>query len=215
MLKVGSYYGQFNQWNWEEWGWQTYCDLLWYVKAGCNKPRFELLAPANLNVGGRLVAVEKLSKNVVSIRAMGGHSQLSVDPVQMGRVKITHEMFPQLYHVTYWANIDSIYDIGLRPGGLDKKKHGIQEVFFSCESQAGWNLDDNDRYYAACNNSQSNPTTLPARVGLPIQKGRFDPLRRHQASRGMRSRILAKRFICDSSKQTYTTELFYLLTSKT
>ncbi len=70
---------------------------------------------------GDLIALEKLSQNVVSIRAMGGHSQLGVDPAQMGRVKITHEMFPQLYHVTYCTNIDSIYDIGLRPGGLNKK----------------------------------------------------------------------------------------------
>ena len=52
MMKAGDYYEQFNQWNWDEWGWQTYCDLLWYVEAGCNKPRFELLAPANLNAGG-------------------------------------------------------------------------------------------------------------------------------------------------------------------
>ena len=105
--------------------WGTYCDLLWYVRAGCNKPRFELLAPAYLNAGGNLDALEKFSQHDVSIRAMGGHSNLSVNPAEMGRVKITHEMFPQLYHVTYWTNINSIYDIGLRPGGLvgtaDKK----------------------------------------------------------------------------------------------
>ena len=94
---------------------------------------------------------------------MGGHSQLSVDPAHMGRVKFTHEMFPQLYHVTYWTNIDSIYDIGLRPGGLDR--NGRQEVFFSCESQAGWNHETNEIYYAACNAISSRPTGLPVHVG--------------------------------------------------
>ena len=121
MMKVGDYPRQFNHNNYDEWGWQTYSDLLWYVKAGCNKPRFELLAPANCSAGGHLDALVYTGQNVVAIRAIGGHSKLSIDPAQMNRVKVTHETFPRLYHVTYWSNIDSIYDIGLRPGGLDKK----------------------------------------------------------------------------------------------
>ena len=100
---------------------------------------------------------------------MGGHSNLSVNPAEMGRVNITHKMCPQLYHVTYRRNIDSIYDIGLRPGGLDR--NGRREVFFSCELQAGWNHETNEIYYAACNNSHSIPTSLPARVGYPYKKG--------------------------------------------
>ena len=44
MLKAGSH-GQFTRDNSDKWLWKTYCDLLWYVRAGCNKPRFELLAP--------------------------------------------------------------------------------------------------------------------------------------------------------------------------
>ena len=76
--------GQFNKENSDKWLWKTYCDLIWYVRAGCNKPRYELLAPAYLNAGGDLVALEKYSQNVVAIRAMGGHSDLMVDPEEMG-----------------------------------------------------------------------------------------------------------------------------------
>ena len=60
MLKAGSH-GQFTRDNSDKWLWKTYCDLLWYVRAGCNKPRFELLAPAYLNAGGNLDALEKHS----------------------------------------------------------------------------------------------------------------------------------------------------------
>ena len=45
MLKTGSR-GQFTRHNTKEWLWKTYCDLIWYVRRGCNKPRFEMLAPA-------------------------------------------------------------------------------------------------------------------------------------------------------------------------
>ena len=169
MMKVGDYYRQFNHENYDEWGWQSYSDLLWYVKAGCNKPRFELLAPPNCSAGGHLDALVHLSRsqNVVAIRAMGGHSKFSVDPAQMSRAKVTHETFPRLYHVTYWSNIDSIYDIGLRPGGLGK--NGRQESFFSCKSQA--DPEAQKEYYTACNNSQRNKSSLPAHVGYPYDKG--------------------------------------------
>ena len=110
-----------------------------------------------------------LGQNVVSIRAMGGHSKSGIDPAQMSRAKVTHETFPRLYHVTYWSNIDSIYDIGLRPGGLDRNDR--QETFFSCKSQAGGNPDDQEKYYTACNNSQRNKSSLPAHVGYPYHKG--------------------------------------------
>ena len=99
MLRSG-HRGQFTRGNSEAWLCKTYCELIYYVRAGCNKPRFEMLAPANLDAGGDLVALEKYSKHVVAIRAMGGHSNLRVNPEEMGRVKITHETCPRLFHVT-------------------------------------------------------------------------------------------------------------------
>ena len=168
MLKTGSR-GQFTRHNTKEWLWETYCDLIWYVRRGCNKPRFEMLAPAYLDAGGNLFALEKYSQNVVAIRAMGGHSDLSVDPEEMGRVRITHETCPRLFHVTYWRNIKSIFDTGLRPGGLET--NGRKEVFFSCKSQAGWNEKSNELYTAACAALISNPTGQPVLVGYPYKKG--------------------------------------------
>ena len=120
---------QFTRRNSDKWLWRTWCELIYYVRAGCNKPRFQILAPANLDAGGNLVALEKYSQHVVAIRAVGGHSNLRVDPEEMGIVKITHETCPQLFHVTYKSNIPSLVNTGLRPGGLDP--NGRKEVFFS------------------------------------------------------------------------------------
>ena len=126
MFKAG-YRGQYTRNNTKEWMWNTYCGLIWYVRRGCDKPRFAILAPANLDARGNLVALEKYSQHVVAIRAMGGHSDLQVDPEEMGRVKITHETCPRLLRVTYWRNINSIFDTGLKPGGLDP--NGRKEFF--------------------------------------------------------------------------------------
>ena len=109
MLKAG-YRGQYTRNNTKEWLWNNYCDLIWYVRRGCDKPRFEILAPADLDAGGNLDALYKYSQHVVAIRAMGGHSDLQVNPEEMGRVKITHETCPRLFHGTYWRYIDSIFD---------------------------------------------------------------------------------------------------------
>jgi hypothetical protein len=98
----------------------------------------------------------------------------------MNRVKVTHQTLPRLYHVTNWTEIDSVYDIGLRPGGLDK--NGRQESFFSCQSQAaGRNPEAQKKiwdYYAACNNfyyltgnNQGNPSALPGHVGYQYDTG--------------------------------------------
>jgi len=99
--------------------WQTWAELIFYLRSGCDKPRYQILAPANLDAGGDLVALEKYSQHVVAIRAVGGHSYLRVDPAEMGRVKVTHETCPQLFHVTYRNNIPSLNKTGLRPGGLN------------------------------------------------------------------------------------------------
>jgi len=37
----------------------------------------------------------------------------------MERVKIAHETCPRLFHVTYQRNTTSIFEKGLKPGGLD------------------------------------------------------------------------------------------------
>jgi hypothetical protein len=161
MLKAG-YRGQYTRNNTKEWSWNNYCDLIWYVRRGCDKPRFEILAPADLDAGGNLVALYKYSQHVVAIRAMGGHSDLQVDPEEMGRVKITHETCPKLFHVTFWRYIDSIFDKGLKAGGPDP--NGRKEVFFNCKSQAG--LDEKES-----NELTSNPTGQPVRVGYPFKKG--------------------------------------------
>ena len=81
--------------------------------------------------------------------------------------------------MTNWTEIDSIYDKGLRPGGLDKD--GRKESFFRCKSQAAGGDPEAQKkildYYAACNNSyytdnnQGSPLTLPAHVGYPYDKG--------------------------------------------
>ena len=86
MIRSG-HRGQFTKGNSKKWLWKTYYELIYYVRAGCNKPRFQMLALANLDAGGDLVALEKYSKHVVAIRAMGGHSNLSVNPEEMGRVE--------------------------------------------------------------------------------------------------------------------------------
>ena len=93
--------------------------MIWYIRRGCDKPRFEILAPANLDAEGNLDALYWYSQSVVAIRAMGGHSDLQVDPEEMGRARVTHETCPELFHVTFWRYIDSIYDTGLKPGGLN------------------------------------------------------------------------------------------------
>ena len=131
MLRSG-HRGQFTRGNSDNWLWKTWCKLIYYVRAGCNKPRFQMLAPANLDAGGDLDALEKHSQHVVAIRAVGGHSNLRVDPEEMGRVRITHDPCPRLLHVTYQSNITSLVDKGLRPGGLDPD--GRKEIFFSCKS---------------------------------------------------------------------------------
>ena len=152
-----------------KWLWKTYCELIYYVRAGCNKPRFEMLAPANLDAGGDLVALGKYSKHVVAIRAMGGNANLRVNPEEMGRVKITHETCPRLFHVTYKRNITSILKNWLKPGGLDP--NGRKEVFFSCKSQAGLDeKESNELYKAACAAMTSNPGQ-PVLVGYPFKKG--------------------------------------------
>ena len=100
----------FREENYDAWGWWTGGDLLWYVKAGCDKPRFEVLVPQDSNTAGEIVA----------IRAIGGQSGPAIDPTLFNRVKVTHKDFHRLYHVTTWPRLESIYDIGLCPGGLVK-----------------------------------------------------------------------------------------------
>ena len=94
MLAAG-HRGQYTKDNEEDWYWKNYHNLIWYIRRGCNKPRFEILAPANLD------ALYWYSQSVVAIRAMGGHSNLQVDPEEMGRVRVTHETCPRLFHVTF------------------------------------------------------------------------------------------------------------------
>ena len=169
MLKAG-HRRQYTKENEKEWCWNDYQTLLWYIRRGCNKPRFEILVRADSNAGGDLDALKVLSQSVVAIRAMGGHSNLQINPEEMGRVQVTHETCPILFHATLWKNKESIYDKGLRPGGLDT--NGRKEVFFSCKSQAG--LDDAEadkQYKAACVEMANNNTGQPISHGLPIQKG--------------------------------------------
>ena len=169
MLKAG-HKGQYTRENEKEWYWNDYHTLLWYIRRGCNKPRFEILAPANSDAGGDLDALYWLSQSVVAIRAMGGHSNLQVDPEEMGRVRVTHKTCPRLFHATLWINKDSIYDKGLRPGGLDP--NGRKEVFFSCKSQAGLDeAESNKQYKAACAEMASNTTGQPICMGYPFKKG--------------------------------------------
>ena len=105
--------------------------------------------------GGNLDALVHTGESIVSIRAIGGHTCKAVDPALMNRVKVTHKTFPRLYHVTSWNRINSIYDKGLRPGGLDRD--GKKESFFSCQSQAAGEDPEAQKkvrdYYATCDNS--------------------------------------------------------------
>ena len=159
---------------------ETWTELIFNIRCGSDKPRYQILAPANLNAGGDLVALENYSQHVVAIRALGGHSNLCVDPAEMGRVKVTHETCPQLFHVTYRNNIPSLNRTGLRPGGLNP--HGRNEVFFSCKSQfEGSNVNSQyqnvlekvaaKKYRDACAALISNPTGQPVLEGYPFHKG--------------------------------------------
>ena len=162
------------------WLFESWTELIFNIRSGSDKPRYQILAPANLNAGGDLVALEKYSQYVVAIRALGGHSNLCVDPAKMGRIKVTHEICPQLYHVTYKDNLPSLKQIGLRPGG--PKPNGRKEVFFSCKSQIlGPNANRNyrkvlrradaKRYKEACAALISRPTGQPVLEGYPFYKG--------------------------------------------
>ena len=95
MLKEGRHPRKYRHDNYKEWGWYSNGDLLWFFKAGCDKPRFELLAPRNCSAGGNLDALVHTGENVVAIRAIGGHTKKAVDPAQMNRVKVTHKTFPR------------------------------------------------------------------------------------------------------------------------
>jgi hypothetical protein len=110
-----------------------------------------------------------------------------VNPEEMGRVRITHETCPRLFHVTYKSNITSLVDKGLRPGGLDPD--GRKEIFFSCKSQfegrhaTAYSSNVNNlyqkilereaerKYKAACAAMISNPTGQPVLEGYPFKKG--------------------------------------------
>ena len=94
MLKEGRRPRRYRHDNDKNWGWYSNGDLLWLVKAGCDKPRFELLAPRNFSAGGNLDALVHTSENVVAIRAIGGHTKKAVDPAQMNRVKARAEHSP-------------------------------------------------------------------------------------------------------------------------
>ena len=116
--------------NYDTWGWFTDADLIWLVQAGCDKPRFEVLVPQDAGTaGGDPNALLQKGDNLVVIRAMGGQSCLAIDPTLFIRGKISAKDFPRLYHVTKWPYLESIYDIGLYPGGL--AKDGRRETFFS------------------------------------------------------------------------------------
>ena len=187
MLKSGGGRRRYTKSNSDTWLCQTWAELIFYLRSGCDKPRYQILAPANLDAGGDLVALEKYSQHVVAIRAVGGHSYLRVDPAEMGRVKVTHETCPQLFHVTYRNNIPSLNKTGLRPGGLNP--YGRNEVFFSCKSQFegrhatayGSNVNNlyqkilervaERKYKAACAAMISNPTGQPVLEGYPFNKG--------------------------------------------
>ena len=149
-------------------------------KAGCNKPRFEILAPQNSNTaGGNPDAVVQTGENIVAIRAIGGQPGQAVDPTLFNRVEVTHKIVHRLHHVTSWNRLDSIYDKGLRPGGL--ARDGRKESFFSCQSQAARGDPVAQKkikdYYTTCNNlfyaanTQGNPIKLPAYVGYPYDEG--------------------------------------------
>ena len=169
MLQAG-HKGKYTNANKKEWYWNEYHNLLWYIRRGCNKPRFEILVRADSNAGGDLDALKVLSRSIVAIRAMGGHSKLQVNPEDMGRVQVTHETCPILFHATLWKNKESIYDKGLQPGGLDR--NGRKEVFFSCKSQAGLDGAEADKQYkAACIKMANNKTGQPICVGYPFKKG--------------------------------------------
>ena len=162
------------------WDFESWTELIFNIRSGSDKPRYQILAPANLNAGGDLVALENYSQYVAAIRALGGHSNEGVDSAQMGRVKITHEICPQLYHVTYRNNLPSLKQIGLRPGG--PKPNGRSEVFFSCKSHfEGPNVNIQyrkalrraaaKRYKEACAALISRPTGQPVLEGYPFYKG--------------------------------------------
>ena len=169
MLKAG-FRGQYTRENEEDWYWNDYHNLIWYIRRGCNKPRLEILAPANSDAGGDLDALKVLSRSIVAIRALGGHSKLQINPEDMGRVQVTHETCPILFHATLWTYKESIYDKGLKPGGLDR--NGRKEIFFSCKSQAGLDGAEADRQYkAACIEMAKNKTGKPICVGYPFKKG--------------------------------------------
>ena len=52
MLTAG-HRGQYTKDNEEDWYWKNYHNLIWYIRRGCNKPRFEILAPANSRCRGK------------------------------------------------------------------------------------------------------------------------------------------------------------------
>ena len=84
MLKAG-HRGQYTRENEKDWYWNDYHTLLWYIRRGCNKPRFEILAPANSDAGGDLDALYWLQPIRSSNQSHGRTLQPTGGPRRNGK----------------------------------------------------------------------------------------------------------------------------------
>ena len=57
MLTSGGGRRRFTKSNSDTWLWKTWAELIFNLRSGCDKPRYQILAPANLDAGGDLVAL--------------------------------------------------------------------------------------------------------------------------------------------------------------
>ena len=73
---------------------------------------------------------------VLAFRAIQGHSKVKTNPANIGWRTLSTNELPRAYHGTQYANMCSLVNKGMIPGGL-RKYGGRSESFFSPSDPRG------------------------------------------------------------------------------